>query len=151
MQVYTNHPDTRSLSDLMAIYESNYIRLANLINEDMPLLVDLVFRVEGLLDLHVEIIERTRFTTIVHMTYIMREGAVLHVLPDIKIRIYHDARLAEVLSCGRRRGNVCIRYDRTREQYDLSRIWEMNRFLQKWLGYCFRQGYQKAMYSIEKG
>ncbi|NOX08433.1 MAG: DUF1249 domain-containing protein [Gammaproteobacteria bacterium] len=128
----------------MAIYEDNYIRLTALINNEMPLDTAFMLQVDGLLDIHLRIIERTRFTTVMHLTYLLQEEDVVHVLPDIKLRIYHDARLAEVLSCGRRRGKTPIRYDRTRENYDLKHIWEMNRFLQKWLAYCFRHGYQRV-------
>ena len=56
--------------------------------------------------------------------------------------MYHDAQVGEVISCGRRRGLRHASYNRMFNSYSLVEKWRMNRFLQKWLGYCLMQGHR---------
>jgi hypothetical protein len=100
-----------------------------------------VSRVPGALDLHLKILERCRFTTTLGLTYHFNEEEGEFPAPDIKVRIYHDAQVAEVISCGRRRGLHHAEYNRLHHHYSLTEKWRMNRFLHKWLGYCLRQGH----------
>jgi uncharacterized protein YqiB (DUF1249 family) len=57
--------------------------------------------------------------------------------PDLIIRIYHDARIAEAMSGfthrGRRAQNIGT---------SVQRAWNRNRFLHKWLGYCLFRGHR---------
>lgn len=130
----------------MAIYECNYIRLRQL----LPMLASpmqrggntAVSRTDGALDLHVRIDERNRYTTTLTLTYEFEDEQGRFPAPDIQVRIYHDARLAEVLRCGRLRGQRDATYDTGRRDYTLDAKWRINRFLQKWLGYCLRQGHR---------
>jgi uncharacterized protein YqiB (DUF1249 family) len=62
----------------------------------------------------------------------------------MRVRVYHDAQVGEVISCGRRRGVRHAVYNRMYNRYTLSEKWRMNRFLQKWLGYCLLQGHRFA-------
>lgn len=132
------------LSDLMAIYECNYIRLRQLLQDvgAFALKTPYVSHVDSALNLYLRICERSRYTTTLSLTYLFHDELGEFPAPDIHIRIYHDARLAEVISCGRVRGRRDAVYDRTRNRYSLDRKWHMNRFLQKWLGYCLRQGHR---------
>lgn len=132
------------LGDLMSIYECNYIRLRQLI-PDLTALADSgsVSLASGALDLHLSVSERNRYTTTLTLTYLFEDAQGQFPAPDIQLRIYHDARLAEVLSCGRRRGlRSAAAYDAWRRDYNLDDKWFINRFLQKWLGYCLRQGHR---------
>ena len=132
------------LSDLMAIYECNYIRLRQLLRDVDAFTpqASYVSRVDRALDLYLRVHERSRYTTTLSLTNQFEEEQGEFPAPDNQVRIYHDAPLAEVISCGRRRGRRAAVYDRTRNQYSLDRKWHMNRFLQKWLGYCLRQGHR---------
>lgn len=134
------------LGELMAIYECNYIRLRQL----LPMLASpkqmggqtAVSRADGALNLHLRIDERNRYTTTLTLTYAFEDELGSFLAPDIQVRIYHDARLAEVLRCGRLRGQRDASYDSGRRDYTLDAKWRINRFLQKWLGYCLRQGHR---------
>jgi uncharacterized protein YqiB (DUF1249 family) len=53
--------------------------------------------------------------------------------------MYHDAQVGEVIACGRHRGQRHADYNRMFHTYSLDEKWRMNRFLQKWLGYCLMQ------------
>lgn len=126
----------------MELYESNYIRLRNLVPELDALHPQVVSRVAGALDLHLHIVERCKFTTTLNLTYLFTDAEGIFPAPDIRVRIYHDAQVGEVIACGRRRGLRHAEYNRMHHRYTLEQKWRMNRFLQKWLGYSLRQGHR---------
>ena len=131
-----------SFAGLMELYECNYIRLRNLVPDSDVIPDAVVSRMEGVLDLHLRITERCKFTTTLTLTYLFEDAVGSFPAPDIQVRIYHDAQVGEVISCGRRRGMRYARYNRMRNNYSLVEKWRMNRFLQKWLGYCLMQGHR---------
>ena len=133
-----------TFAGLMELYETNYIRLRNLMPELDTMPAVAVSCVPGALDLHLQILERCRFTTTLGLTYHFHEEEGEFPAPDIKVRIYHDAQVAEVIACGRRRGLHHAEYNRLHHHYPLTEKWRMNRFLYKWLGYCLRQGHRFA-------
>jgi uncharacterized protein YqiB (DUF1249 family) len=132
----------RTFAGLMELYESNYIRLRNLAPELDAIAEHAVSRVPGALDLHLQLLECCRFTTTLGLTYHFHEEDGAFPAPDIRVRIYRDAQVAEVISCGRRRGLHPPEYNRLHHSYSLTQKWRMNRFLHKWLGYCLRQGHR---------
>ena len=132
---------TRDFAGLMALYESNYIRLRNLV-PDLDVIPDTVIsNASGALDLHLRILERCKFTTTLNLTYHFQDSEGMFPAPDMRVRIYHDARVGEVIACGRRRGLRHAEYNRMFNRYSLDEKWRMNRFLQKWLGYCLHHGH----------
>jgi uncharacterized protein YqiB (DUF1249 family) len=126
----------------MELYESNYIRLRNLVPDPEALPAVTISRVSGVLDLHLHIVERCKFTTTCNLTYVFQDERGFFPAPDLRVRIYHDAQVGEVIACGRRRGLRHADYNRMQHSYSLEEKWRMNRFLQKWLGYCLRQGHR---------
>ncbi|HYQ73481.1 MAG TPA: DUF1249 domain-containing protein [Gammaproteobacteria bacterium] len=131
-----------SFAGLMELYECNYIRLRNLVPDSDAIPDAVVSHIEGVLDLHLHITERCKFTTTLNLTYYFEDPVGSFPAPDILVRIYHDAQVGEVISCGRRRGARHARYNRMSCNYTLAEKWHMNRFLQKWLGYCLMQGHR---------
>lgn len=132
----------RSFAGLMELYECNYIRLRNLV-PDLDALPSLVIsRIPGVLDLHLAIVERCKFTTTLNLTYHFHDEGGDFPAPDLRVRIYHDAQVGEVIACGRRRGIRHAEYNRMINNYSIDEKWRMNRFLQKWLGYCLIQGHR---------
>ncbi|RMG31268.1 MAG: DUF1249 domain-containing protein [Gammaproteobacteria bacterium] len=133
-----------TLGDLMALYESNYIRLRRM----LPLLEAMperaVSEVPGALSLHFELQERTPYTTSFRLTYLFCDQEGTFAAPDLLVRMYHDARLAEVLRLGRWRSRREALYDLRTTRAGLEEKWRVNRFLQKWLGFCLRQGHRLA-------
>ena len=126
----------------MSLYESNYIRLRNLVPDPDAIPDRVISNAPGALDLHLQILERCRFTTTLILTYLFQESVGMFPAPDMRVRIYHDARVGEVISCGRRRGLRHAEYNRMHNSYSIDEKWRMNRFLQKWLGYCLIQGHR---------
>jgi uncharacterized protein YqiB (DUF1249 family) len=133
-----------TFAGLMELYETNYIRLRNLAPELHAMPAVAVSQVPGALDLHLQLLERCRFTTTLGLTYCFHDEEGAFPAPDIRVRIYHDAQVAEVIACGRRRGLHHAEYNRLHHNYSLTEKWRMNRFLYKWLGYCLRQGHRFA-------
>ena len=65
--------------------------------------------------------------------------------PDMQVRVYHDARLAEARSCAEPRVDVvpaavCRLHDSLRGELD--RRWARNMLLNKWLEYCTERGHR---------
>jgi uncharacterized protein YqiB (DUF1249 family) len=131
----------RDFAGLMELYEGNYIRLRKLVPDARAIRSVAISRVAGALDLHLRVTERCKYTTTLQLTYhfIHEEGVIQ--APDLHVRIYHDAQVGEVMSCGRSRDSVRPEYDRRRGDYPLEERWRVNRFLYRWLGYCLHQGH----------
>ena len=137
----------RSLGGLIAIHESNFVRLQRLVPELDDMDGTYVSRVAGALDLYLSILERHKYTTTVCLTYRFEadetdeDGEAYVFEPRARIRVYHDARAVEVIGHCRRKISHKISPWRRGHMPELDRKWELNRFLQKWLGFCHRQGH----------
>lgn len=133
-----------SFAALMELYENNYIFMRRLL-PDPDRSGDLgVSRAGDTPDLHLEVLERCPYTTSVLLTHFFDEGAEPEVTPNLRVRIYHDARVAEVLPESRIRG---FRYWRDSEPPAPGTLvwrWEVNRFLNRWLRYCLGEGHAFA-------
>ena len=131
----------RSFVGLMALYESNYIRLLGLIPELERLDGCFRSRVAGDCDLHVEILERSRYTVTLSLTYHFETDDGLLVDPDMTVRAYLDGQLAEVLGIGRRQRHPALRKLVREHREELDRRWQRNMVLNKWLDYLAEQGH----------
>lgn len=122
---------------LMDLYEANYINMRLLLPALDQLQGDCVSRVNGCLDLHIRVIEKSPYTSTLNLTYVFTDGNRDQYEPDLYVRVYHDARQAEVVSGllhGQRHVKRCSR--------SLEGSWKLNRFLYKWLRYCLRRGHK---------
>lgn len=131
----------RNLAALIALYESNYVRLLRLVPELNAMEGTTVSRVANALNLYLTVVERSKYTTSLSLTYQFQDGDDFFAEPNAHIRVYHDARAVEVLSQVRRRRTNPVRRWHRRHTPELDRKWELNRFLYKWLGFCQRQGH----------
>lgn len=145
LQEYQIVPETivrpKSFVGLMALYESNYLRLLQLIPELNRL--DGYYRssVAGDCDLHVEILERSRYTVTLSLSYFFQEGDVRVADPDMKVRMYLDGQLAEAMSfSGDHRHSELRRLCRMHRR-GLNARWRRNMVLNKWLEYLMDQGH----------
>lgn len=134
-----------SFVSLMSLYESNYIRLGWLIPQPHSIQTTAISRVAGDCPLHVRIEERSRYTTTLTLTYVfdepVSEPAKLRD-PDLQIRVYHDARLAEVQSCARWHRHEVLKSIRSGFARSLGDRWLRNVMLNKWLDYCVERGHR---------
>jgi len=139
------HARPRSFVSLMTLYESNYIRLGWLAPELRRLRGSLVSRVMGEPALELSVVEQCRYTTAFQMTYLFGEDGELERVPQLDVRVYHDARLAE--ACGTGPGPIHPRLRRLAGVATATRgeRWSCNMLLNKWLEYCVECGHRFAV------
>ncbi|MFQ6004604.1 MAG: DUF1249 domain-containing protein [Woeseia sp.] len=131
----------RSFVGLMSLYESNYLRLQQLIPELERLDGYYRSRVAGDCDLHVEIIERSRYTVTLSLSYFFYEAGRRIADPDMNVRAYLDGRVAEAMGfCGAHRHAELRRLSWVHAE-ELDARWRRNIVLNKWLEYLMDQGH----------
>ena len=130
-----------SFAGLMSLYESNYLRLLYLLPELERL--DGCYRstVAGDCDLHVEVLERCRYTVTLSLTYYFDTDGGRVADPDLKVRAYLDGRLAEALSLGGDYRHSELRRLMQKHREELDTRWRRNMILNKWLDYLLEQGH----------
>lgn len=120
------------LSQLMALYESNYRRLVRLLPERyFPL--DRAVSLSQISDaLHLTVVSRDRYTVTVHLTHRYQTGGLALCVPDQWVRIYYDAAQAEALPApGTLEDPLNALYPRL----------ERNRIFNQWLGQLLAAGH----------
>jgi len=133
---------TRGFGELMSLYDDNYIRFKQLVKQ----LDELEGESRSIrfddVTLHLQILQRSRYTTTVLLTYLLNvdDGQPIRT-PDLKIRIYHDAHQAEVMSCCRNDPDTFHWLEKSACQSTMQWRWRMNQFLQKWLNHCLKYGH----------
>ena len=131
-----------SFVSLMSLYESNYIRLGWLVPALATMSGSTVSRIEGDCPLHLTVEERSRYTTTVTLTYIFADERGPTSDPDLQIRVYHDAKLAEVQACARWHRHSMLESIRSELARALGERWLRNVMLNKWLDYCVERGHR---------
>ncbi len=128
--------------DSMAIYERNFRHLLALV-PGLPVLDGPVaLEAPGLPAILVEVVERGRYTRglVLHQRLGLERQGVRD--PNMRVRVYCDARLAEVVAYQDHR--------HFRPSYPYPNPWmlqryeklQVNRFLGEWLGHCLGRGYR---------
>ena len=140
--ITTWHARPVSFVSLMTLYESNYIRLRRLAGDVRRLSGEVKSRVPGECDLHLVVVEHSRYTSILRMTYVFEDLAGPVADPDLELRVYHDARLAEASGCGRWVAHPALRDIRSSLSAALGERWLRNMMLNKWLDYCADRGHE---------
>lgn len=97
----------------------------------------------GHLDLHLDVLEQSPYTTTLRLTYFFDEHEGRAPDPDATLRLYHDARQLEVVDLRQQ----ALPVDRLFEHPGLHRKWKASIFLSKWLWFCVRQGHRFALAS----
>ncbi|MDA0705619.1 MAG: DUF1249 domain-containing protein [Proteobacteria bacterium] len=121
-----------SFVGLMSLYESNYLRLLQLIPEIERLDGCFRSRVAGECDLYVEILERCRYTVTLSLTYRFDTEHGAEANPNMVVRIYFDGALAEAMG-----EHSSYRH----HKLELDARWKRNIILNKWLEYLGDQGH----------
>ena len=127
---------------LEKLCESNFQKLFRLIPELRAFTHSAVGRSDRQPALHLEILERNPYTLTIELSHCFEQPALGLMRPAVKIRIYLDAQLAEVIrDCDRPAvGHVFQNPAQTLEIRDYK--WRLNYFLQKWLDHCLKTDYR---------
>ena len=128
----------------MAVCDANYLRLQKLY-PDMREIDTTLFAVspgETAMLVRLQVLERGPFTTVLALFHLTTEDAVVE--PTFKIRVYHDARSAEVFEYQRQTRFSAV-YDypnpRMRQRDEKAQV---NLFLGEVLAHCLRFGIARA-------
>lgn len=133
----------RSFVALMGLYESNFIRLGWLAGDLCTLAGRQISVVRGDCDLVLTVTERTPYTSTLNLTYLLADGrGTLRPCPDMRVRVYHDAHLAEAQRSGAAHVRAAAR--RNPAERELDQRWARNMMLNKWLEYCVERGHRFA-------
>ena len=92
----------------------------------------------GHMDLYLEVLEQTPYTTMIHITYYFSHREGQQADPDAILRVYHDARQIEVVQLEQHVLPVEPNY----QHPSLFNKWKINVFLSKWLAFCVAQGHR---------
>jgi len=130
-----------SFVGLMALYESNYLRLLRVIPGIERLDGCFLSRVADECDLYVEIIDSSRYTITLSLTYRLATDEGMLLDPDMTIRMYLDGQQAEVLAIGEKQRHEALRRLAFEHREELDRRWRYNIVLNKWLEYLSDQGH----------
>lgn len=131
------------LGQLMDRYADNYWRLVRL----FPLLElpagEYRSRAADGIELHVQVLERHSYTLELRLTYGLIDPISGHRDPSAMVRVYTDARLAEVTHCeaSQRWEDLLGLRSVARELVD-ARM-RMNSFLGRWLEYLDERGHSR--------
>jgi len=88
-----------------------------------------------------DILERHPYTHFMRMTYEFNDDDNREISPDAHIRVYNDARLAEVTSFNPEQGFKRLAHPMFPQYQLFQRSWRQNQALDKWLGYLLHQGH----------
>jgi uncharacterized protein len=133
----------RSFVALMSLYESNYLRLDSLCGNLRGLAGVRVSQVADDCDLRLSVTERSPYTTSFDLTYVFdAHGAQgVSTYPDMRVRVYHDARLVEAQEWATQHDHEALRRLRGQAERELDQRWARNTMLNKWLEYCIDRGH----------
>jgi uncharacterized protein len=129
----------RSFVALMGLYESNYVRLNWLTTGVAGLQGAHRSVVTGDCDLLLTVIERKPYTSTVNLSYSIAEDLQI---PDLRVRVYHDAHLAEAQEWAGTHSQPVLKALRTQAERELDQRWARNVMLNKWLEYCVERGHR---------
>jgi uncharacterized protein YqiB (DUF1249 family) len=141
----------RSFVALMSLYESSFLRLRDLCGDPARLEGERLSRVEGDCDLLLTVTEQTPYTTALQLTYLLPDKTLAQDVPvqglrfpDVEIRVYADARLAEARRWAESLRHPALQDLHGRYRNGLDQRWSMNIMLNKWLEYCLERGHRFA-------
>ncbi len=133
------------LAELMRTYETNYAKLNALIPRQ-PNIGDVRCYQAAHLTYQLQVLEVTKYTTLVEIC--QSDDISIFPLPTMSVRLYHDARVAEVCD-SEQLGRVDARYDYPNDKMvQKDEKAQVNRFLGDWLTFCLKRGISRTPMNI---
>lgn len=134
-------PDLRRLG---ALCEGNYMRISQLRQLEAkgePVSEFELYRGEEYFGrVRLKLLQQARFTETVLFEQVHNAGKWLNN-PQLTVRIYHDASMAEVISCYRDRQIAAVNDYPNRYMHHPDEKVQVNSFLADWLDFCLRFGH----------
>lgn len=139
--IATSKPYHVDLAGLMRIYETNYAKL-NALLPSQPQVGDVRSYQVAAMAYQLEVSEITKYTTLIDVSQC--DEVPVFPLPKMTVRLYHDARVAEVCA-SEQISRVQARYDYpNKKMMQKDEKFQLNQFLSDWLSFCLRHGISRA-------
>jgi len=127
---------------LEKICESNYQKLFRLIPELCTLQNTAIGHTGDKPALYLDILERNPYTLTIELSHCFNRHLNELLEPGLKIRVYLDAKLAEVIRDNDRPAVAQIYHNPGHLLEIQDYKWRLNYFLQKWLDHCLKTDYR---------
>ena len=125
---------------LQTLCESNFHKLFRLAPDLLCIQSAAMARASGRPALYIRILERNRYTLTVELTHHFETEGRFE--PAVKIRVYLDAKSAEVLRDPHRLSERNAIQKNPAPEIVLEYKWTLNYFLDRWIDHCIEQGYR---------
>jgi len=129
------------LKHLQQVQEEIYRQMQLLIPDAVAHHDAFLSKVSGSPLLQLEILERHAYTHFLRLTYLFDHEDGPQPQPDAHIRLYQDARIAEVTAFNSEQGCSRSAHPWYPIRPLMQRAWRENVTLEKWLGYLLGQGH----------
>ena len=132
-----------SIRYLMRIYEQNYRLLLRLVPEIDTVEGGDISDADGSIKLHLFVLERNTYTVTLRLTYLfLKTDGSTSACPDLTIRVYHDARVAEVYLLNKHGTVDKSQFGISQGDSEVAARCKINAFLEKWLACCVAGGHR---------
>ncbi|MDG3089088.1 DUF1249 family protein [Vibrio hannami] len=129
------------LAALMRVYETNYAKLNALLPAQAEVGDVRSYQVAAMA-YQLEVSEVTKYTTLIDVSQCDEQP--VFPLPKMTVRLYHDARVAEVCASDQI-SRVKARYDYpNNKMMQKDEKFQLNQFLSDWLTFCLKHGISRA-------
>ncbi|MBL1292776.1 MAG: DUF1249 domain-containing protein [Thiotrichales bacterium] len=120
----------------LAVYGDNYDRLMTLLPALRQVTIKNRLEFAGCNGFDFELLEKTPYTSVVRLTADWSLCSKLVPTPEMTVRLYHDAAVAEVVSYQKRR-RIRAEYDYPNpDMFNKREKRRLNEFLSAWLSAC---------------
>jgi uncharacterized protein YqiB (DUF1249 family) len=141
----------RRIAHLLDLYERNYQLLERLVPElELPF-ERAVSRSTTDLPLVLTTVERAPYTSELRLTYEFNGPEGKRLEPDMWVKVYRDARVAEALHCGKHLPWLAADEGDPEAGKFLHDQWARNHMLAKWLEYLLEHGHGFSVASRPRG
>ena len=129
------------LAELMRVYETNYAKLNALLPVGHEVRDVRCYQAVNMV-YQLTVNEVTKYTTLIDIC--QSDAMPVFPLPKMSVRLYHDARVAEVCASGD--------FSRVKAKYDYPNTkllqkdekFQLNKFLGEWLTFCLKTGISRT-------
>jgi uncharacterized protein YqiB (DUF1249 family) len=130
----TYHVD---FSALMRLYETNYAKLNALLPRQPKVGESRTYQVQAQI-YQINVVEITRYTTLVDV--FQCDQTPTFPLPHMTVRLYHDARVAEVCASEKIKVIKAVHDYPNNKMMQKDEKHQLNQFLGDWLTFCLKMG-----------
>ncbi|SEA00565.1 DUF1249 domain-containing protein [Alkalimonas amylolytica] len=129
------------LPDFLSLCERNFAQLSPLLPAEHAVGERQLIGLDDTSYFRLEVLEVCPYTTVLRIVPLQQSDWPVPQ-PAFDVRLYHDARLAEVISCHGRRGLKAVYDYPNTEMLQPDEKRQVNRLLSDWLRLCRQQGFR---------